>query len=374
VCENSLVETLLNLVKIDGPSRSERSVADYIIQDLQNVGFKVEEDDTKEVVNGNSGNLICYPPFFDSNQPAFMLVAHMDTVRSTAKMEPVIKDGKITSNNEYSIGVDNRAGVTILLEGAKKLIQNSLSKSNVVFVFTVCEEIGPEAAGNLSVPPNVIMGTIYDSSARPGTFIQSTFGANSFLLEIKGKKAHAGVEPEKGINAIYLASKVISNIPVGRISKDLTCNVASINGGGQNNVVPDFVQVKGEIRGSELTQIQNLLNQIENSANEICSNSGGEFTFSNKTNFLPYRIDENENVYRLLTDVYRILKLTPNPIHYSGGSDANEFNQKGLPTINIGIGAQHPHSTEEFILVEDLIMSYRVVTTLIDEFNKRSWS
>jgi tripeptide aminopeptidase len=69
-----------------------------------------------------------------------------------------------------------------------------------------------------------------------------------------------------------------------------------------------------------------------------------------------------------------MLNLNPNPIHYSGGSDANVFNQKGLSTINIGIGAQHPHSTDEFILIEDLVTSYQIVTTLIDEFSKRSWS
>jgi len=214
MCEKSLVDTLLQLVKLDGPSRDERVVADFIMADLKKMGYRVEEDDTKKIVNGNTGNLICYPPNFDPNKPALMMVSHMDTVRSTAKMEPVVMNGKITSRNQYAIGVDNRAGVTILLHGAQNLVQNRSNQSNIVFVFTVSEETGPEAAMNLTIPSNIVMAVIFDSSARPGTFIQSTFGAESFFIEIMGKKAHAGVEPEKGINAIFVASQVISKIPV----------------------------------------------------------------------------------------------------------------------------------------------------------------
>ena len=85
----------------------------------------------------------------------------MDTVQSTAKMEPVIIDDRITSGNEYAIGVDNRAGVTILLQAAKNFAQYGSVKNNIVYVFTVCEEIGPEAADNLTIPSNVIFGNIW---------------------------------------------------------------------------------------------------------------------------------------------------------------------------------------------------------------------
>ena len=367
--EDVLVQSLLKLVKINGPSRSERPVADYLIKEFSNLGFRIEEDNAKEIVKGNTGNLLCFPPHFNSNQPALLLVAHMDTVRSTNEMVPIVRDGKITSENEYAIGVDNRAGVTILLKAARNLVEND-TRSNIVFAFTVCEEIDPAAARALVIPKNVKMSYIFDSSARPGTFIQSTFGANGFSFKIKGKSAHAGIEPEKGINAIYLASQIISKIPVGRISKDLTCNVSFISGGGSSNVVPDLVEVKGETRGSEKRQLDNFLNQIQNIVQNTCVKDGGDFIFETKTNFSPYRISEKSDVFILLSDVLQALDLRPNPIHYSGGSDANVFNEKGLPTINIGIGAQHPHATDEFILIEDLVMSCKIANKIIDAFRK----
>lgn len=369
--EDILVQSLLKLVKLDGPSRSERPVADYLKKEFATLKFRVEEDNAKEIVKGNTGNLLCFPPHFNPDEPALLLVAHMDTVRSTKDMIPIIQNDKITSANNYAIGVDNRAGITVLLNGARNLIENN-NQTNVIFAFTVCEEIGPVAANNLVVPKNVNYAYIFDSSARPGTFIQSTFGAKSFSFQIKGKSAHAGLEPEKGVNAIYLASQIISQIPMGRISKDLTCNVAYISGGGPSNVVPDFVQVKGEVRASEQRQLEDFLDQMRIIIQDTCKKNDGDFVFETKTNFLPYRISEDTLVFKLLCDVLQSLKLEPNPIHYSGGSDANVFNEKGLLTINIGIGAQHPHAQDEFILIEDLIMSYKIATKIIDEYRLRN--
>ncbi|HAP35406.1 MAG TPA: hypothetical protein DCQ28_05495 [Bacteroidetes bacterium] len=63
----------------------------------------------------------------------------------------------------------------------------------------------------------------------------------------------------------------------------------------------------------------------------------------------------------------REVGLTPKGIQYTGGSDANSYNGKGIPAINIGTGAQKPHSFEEFILIEDLIKSTEIAIALIQE-------
>ncbi|HXG00006.1 MAG TPA: peptidase T, partial [Bacteroidota bacterium] len=58
--------------------------------------------------------------------------------------------------------------------------------------------------------------------------------------------------------------------------------------------------------------------------------------------------------------------LTPNPIEYLGGSDANELNAKGIPSVNLGIGAQNPHGNDEFILIEDLHKSVEIALKLME--------
>ncbi|HDL18043.1 MAG TPA: M20/M25/M40 family metallo-hydrolase [Bacteroidetes bacterium] len=371
--KDSLVETLFNLIKLDGQSRAERPVADFIGQKMKALGYRVEEDLSANSVDGNTGNLLCFPPHFRADRPAMMLAAHMDTVRPAWQAQPVVQDNVIRSDNNHAIGVDNRAGCTVLSHAADYLLRQHAQEANIMFVFTVCEEIGSKGAKELAVPANVIMGTVFDCSARPGTFIQSTFGAKQFTLEIHGKSAHAGVDPEKGINAILLASNIIAGLPVGRVSPDLTCNVAKISGGGPINVVPDYVRVDGEIRGSDREQISSMLQRMKELGDKVCQISGGMFSLSTESHFSPYRIDENSQIFQLVFRVLSSSGLTPNPIHYPGGSDANVFNEKGLPSINVGIGAQRPHSGGEFIFVEDLIASYNIATKLVDEFSAANW-
>jgi tripeptide aminopeptidase len=50
-----------------------------------------------------------------------------------------------------------------------------------------------------------------------------------------------------------------------------------------------------------------------------------------------------------------------------GGSDANKYNAKGIPSVNIGIGAQKPHSTEEYFLLEDLFKASEIAHALLEE-------
>jgi tripeptide aminopeptidase len=61
----------------------------------------------------------------------------------------------------------------------------------------------------------------------------------------------------------------------------------------------------------------------------------------------------------------RSVGLEPEPIRYTGGSDANKYNAKGIPAVNIGIGAQNPHSYEEFVLIEDLVKTYELAHALV---------
>ena len=78
-----------------------------------------------------------------------------------------------------------------------------------------------------------------------GTFV------NRLEFEIHGKDAHAGAAPEKGINAILLASKAIAKLELGRIDHETTCNIGIIEGGIAINIVPNLVRVKGEVRSHD---------------------------------------------------------------------------------------------------------------------------
>jgi tripeptide aminopeptidase len=73
-------------------------------------------------------------------------------------------------------------------------------------------------------------------------------------------------------------------------------------------------------------------------------------------------------IVRWTIKALREVGLTPHGIDYTGGSDANMLNARGMPAVNLGIGAQNPHGNDEFILIEDLQKSADIAHTLI------SWS
>ena len=92
----------------------------------------------------------------------------------------------------------------------------------------------------------------------------------------------------------------------------------------------------------------------------------GRLIFDATTCCEPYHHEMEKPVVVNLERVLREVGLTPRPIRYRGGSDANAYNAKGIPAVNIGIGAQKPHSSDEFFLIEDLHKSSEIAHRLID--------
>jgi tripeptide aminopeptidase len=87
--------------------------------------------------------------------------------------------------------------------------------------------------------------------------------------------------------------------------------------------------------------------------------------FSSASNFDPYVHRPDSPAIIALEQAIRAAGLDPKPIRYMGGSDANVFNAKGIPAVNIGIGAQKPHSVDEFFLLEDLQKASEIAHQLI---------
>lgn len=362
-----LIDLFVHLARINSPSLNERAVADEVKQQFTRYGFTVIEDSTAAKVNGNTGNLICLPPSFDASRPSIALCAHLDTVQPTEKLVPVVTGEKITTNGTTILGGDDRLGVAVISYIAKHLKDASTPVKNFICVFTVGEELGMYGANHVDLKPyNVSEAYILDCSKRPGIYIKDGAGCLIFTATFKGKSAHAGVAPEEGINAITLAAAGIAGVKFGRIDPETTSNVGKITGGGATNVVPDEVSINGEVRSFTLEKINAQFQLIKDSF-ERAVKDGGSVSFKSEIDFHPYVHDERSSIVQRMEKALRTAGLTPNGIRYTGGSDANSYNGNGTPAINIGTGAQKPHSFEEFVLIEDLIKSTEIAIALIQE-------
>ncbi len=362
---HELVSLFLDAIRIDALSLKERPMAQFVREFLHGLPVNVIEDDIAPRFNGECGNIICIPRTCDPSRPTLALIAHLDTPRSTTDVKPIATDEKITSDGTTALGVDNRAGTAILLHALREHLLSG-APGQCIVVFTVGEELGLYGSRFLDPTPfHLTMGFVFDCSPRPGTFIQSAVGCSLFDATFVGKSAHAGVSPERGVNAIQVAAHALSKIPLGRLSPTMTCNVGMVDGGTATNVVPDRCTYHGEIREFDQQVLTTWLAGVERSFRAVACEYKATLEFSSSIDFPPFRLGTDDPVLRWTSETLRQVGLKPAPIEYLGGSDANMLNAKGMPTVNLGIGAQNPHGNDEFILVEDLLKSGEIARALI---------
>jgi tripeptide aminopeptidase len=360
-----LSDLFLEAVKVDALSLKERPMADFVRRFLHGLPVEIREDETAPLFNGECGNLVCVPRGFDSTHPALALLAHMDTPRSTVHVRPVMSDSRIESDGTTALGVDNRAGISVLLHVLREHLAAG-KRGNFVVVFTVGEETGLFGSKYVDLSPyNIRMCFVFDCSKRPGTFIQAAVGCSLYNATFVGKSSHAAVAPEKGVNAIHIAAAAIGRIPAGRLSATMTSNVGMIAGGTATNVVPDRCTIHGEVREFDPRLIRDHLQMLEGVFHSVAGEHGGGVEFGALEDFAPFRLSPDSGVFQMTVDVMRSIGLTPHGIDYLGGSDANMLNAKGVPAVNLGIGAQNPHGNDEFILLEDLYKSREIALELI---------
>jgi tripeptide aminopeptidase len=173
-------------------------------------------------------------------------------------------------------------------------------------------------------------------------------------MTVTGRSAHAGIEPEKGINSIKVAAAIIAAVPDGRIDDETTANIGIIEGGTATNVVAKETFVQGEIRSHNRKTLAATKKTIFEKARKTTGEYRAQLTISNDLEYTAFRIPKNEPFLKYLSGVFRECGIEPNHVKTGGGSDANVFHQHGIMAVNISTGMQKVHSSEEFILLDDL--------------------
>ena len=110
---------------------------------------------------------------------------------------------------------------------------------------------------------------MFDGEGPPSRITSSSPEYIGFDMEITGRAAHAGVEPEKGISAIRIASEIITRLPQGRLDDETTFNVGTIEGGSVRNAVAEITNVRGEFRSRNIETLDGIRMQVDEALNEV---------------------------------------------------------------------------------------------------------
>jgi tripeptide aminopeptidase len=355
-----------DLIAIDSPTFSERDFCDALKAKLDYLGVSYDEDNAGAKIGGNCGNLYAY---IDGGAPLEPLLfsAHMDTVDlPKGKKAFVHANGKITSDGTTILGADDVSGIVIILETVARLKEYGTPFRPIELLFTVAEE--RYCLGSAVFEYDRIKSRnayVLDLTGKIGNAANAAPTILSFEINVKGQAAHAGFAPNDGIHAIVICAKAITEIGMGRVAKDVTCNIGTITGGTARNIVPDICAVSGEIRGIEHGQVILQWRHIKDVFESIASKFGATVNFSRKVDITAYHTPENSLAVKRFCRACERVDVKPEIKPTFGGSDQNNFSQNGIDGIVIACSMYAVHSTREYTLLDEMEKCVNLIMNII---------
>jgi len=364
--EKRLCRTFLDLVAIDGVSFAERPVAEFVKKYFSDLGLTVEEDGAAESIGGDCGNLLVRMPGKNSAARPLIIASHLDTVLPTEKLKVVEKDDIYCSDGTTILGADDRAGVAVMLECARVLVEEGGSPCPLELLFTVAEEKGLFGAKALSKGwLNGEVLYVLDSDGPVGGIVNGAPFGVKIAVTVKGKSAHAGIDPESGVSAVVIASRAIAAMKLGRIDELTTANIGTISGGLAQNIVPELVDVVGEVRSIEEDRLARQVAHMEECFKSAAAEAGGEVVFYSHSDYSGYYFSEDSPAVDLVRRALERLGIKAVMESSCGASDANITTGLGIPSLVLSVGYLKPHTNEESLPRKELIKAGELVYEML---------
>jgi tripeptide aminopeptidase len=348
-----LINTFKQLVRIDSLSLREGAVIKHLRRELRALG--ISSSLAGNVGAGEIGSLIAYLPSRVKNAPCLLINAHVDTVGPGRGIRLVEKNGYLYSDGKTVLGADDKAGVAALLEALRTIKEKKLEHPALRIIFTVAEEIG--LTGAKALPQKVLKadyGLVVDGGDVKEIINQAP-SQYSLDATVIGRSAHAGIHPEAGINAIKIAGEAIAGMKLGRIDKETTANIGLIRGGTATNIIPEEVEIRGEARSHNEAKLKRQVERMERALFSTCRKHRARLKLRVERTYKSFEVKKNNRMVMLAAGVMRSAGIKYVIKKTGGGSDANIFNERGVPTIIVGVGADSVHTTKENLCLKDFI-------------------
>jgi glutamate carboxypeptidase len=362
------LETLVNVDSGSGHAPGLATVVRFFRERFDRIGWPtraLEFDDGSapclEVVNRKG--------FQSAERFDFLLLGHMDTVfpEGTARQRPFsTRDGRA-----YGPGVcDMKAGLLTVLHAAEAVQHAGVADDlSVCIAFNSDEEIGSRASRPwfeaLAARSRRVL--VFEPCRSTGQRVLQRKGVADFAILCHGRAAHAGVEPEKGVNAVLeLAHQVLAVTGFARPEAGTTVSVTTIAGGTAGNVIPDFAQAGFDVRIATLAEARRI---------EACFQSlsasgqaeGVRVEVRGEINRMP--MVPSESTWRLWEQVARIgegLGLEMKLISTGGGSDGNFTAAMGVPTVDaMGPRGGRAHSPDEYLELDSVVPNTQMICEVL---------
>lgn len=393
-----ILERFLNYVKIPTnsssftdtvPSTKEQFVlADLLAKELEDLGLEVEYD--KEhcivyaVLKGNvEAPSVGFISHLDTSEAAHCENINPQIIKNYDGKDILLSDGIITKVEENEdlknhvgktlittdgktlLGADDKAGIAEIMTMLEHFKFNNEDHGDIWVAFTADEEIG-NSIDHFDISKfKADFAYTVDGSA-VGEVCYENFNAAKIEITIKGTVTHFGYAKGKLVNAIKIAeiidSLVPNEVPENTEGKEGYYMLESLEGNvGLTNMVyilRDFDYKNLEHRKSVLQEIVKKINENYNNCVEIAITDGYKNMYE--------ALKDNLYVVDIVKEVIKSKGLTPISPLIRGGTDGAELVELGLMCPNLGTGGHNFHSVNEYITLEDMVISSEILIGIVN--------
>lgn len=365
------VDLLEEFVNTDSGSYTTKGVdkvAGIIASRLEAIGFT-----TERLYSGKyADHLRAYKE--GKGKVKILTLCHMDTVfdEGTAAKRPF----RIEGDKAYGPGVyDMKAGSVMLIEALEALSEEGFDDyGSITCLFNSDEERGSETSEKyiLEEGKKADVCLVCETGVPGNKVVIDRPGGGIFNLDIYGKAAHAGAEPEKGIHAIEeLAHKTLAMHQQTDYSKGKSISVGVVHGGERSNIIPDHVFAEIDIRCRTNEDGKELIRKMQ----EIMDRSWVEGTRSILKQVMfrgPIEKTEgNIRLFELLNKAGDRIGMEMIEEYCGGGSDGNYTSSIGTPTIDsLGPEGDGEHTEDEVLYIDTLIPRTKLFALFLIEIAK----
>lgn len=365
--QQKLTALFMDLAAISSPSFYEKPVFDFIEKYLEGKKCSVHRLPYTASNGNTTENMIIRVKASNLQKKSLFFDAHADTVPPYENIRPVLDGDIIRSSGNSVLGADDKAGIAAMLVVLDCVLEHNIAHGELVFIISSAEEVG--LVGARFIPEDQLKGLDYgvilDSSGPVGTITLKAPYSYEYKITVKGLAAHAGMAPEKGVNAIRAAAGLIMELPTGRISEDTVSNVGMIEGGIARNVVPDECTIIGEFRSLVEAKCAPLVKQVEEAVAKHKKNAVDIICELKKKNE-GYNYSADTPIVAFVTQAHKAIGITPSYEESTGATNANIYVGKGLCSTVVSVGMEEIHSVKEYIRVVDLVDTTRLILKMIE--------
>jgi glutamate carboxypeptidase len=366
---DDIVSTTSELVEIESPSDNKAAVdrvAEAVAHKFSQLGGAIHVHAAKDFGNHLQ---IDFDFSGKSGVNPVLLLGHYDTVYplgTLATMPCRVVDNKLTGPGV----LDMKSGIALMLHALAALQEWHGGLPRPVTMLLVSdEEVGSESSRSITeslAKQAAAVLVLEPSYGRQGAVKTARKGVGEYLVRVTGKASHAGLDFQKGANAILELARQIEKISrFTDLKKGLTVNVGIVSGGSRTNVVPAEAAAQIDVRIARIKDAAGIDKKMRSLRpfNRKC-----KIELTGGINRPPMeRTAGVAALYEQAAAIARELGWKLGEAAVGGGSDGNFTASLGIPTLDglggVGDGA---HAAHEHILISELPRRAALIAGLIE--------